>query len=474
MEGTWVKKGRLWRAWYKGRLIQRSCRQLRKDGFAILSETKEGSYLAFNRYYRDRVKEIDAEEAGNFHQFTQPQQAVLAAGGYTPEAWQQVMQRARERGLQQAQLEWLDYLFKDLVEDVFAKCLPLPEGVQKHLPPERVKRMQEAAKLWCEDTPLEPEKSVGANVEEWLQAKAREVGMGNRSVARTANDRNAIRHFVGFVGESTPTASVDETTVDQFYTHVSGRVKLPGLEEGRWSRTYVHEVWSVAKQFLRWAARRHLLRLPLNLDERKKWKKAKKVTTWTPEEFQKAVAGSTGKLKLAILLMANCGMYAADVARIGPEWVDWFAGTLTWRREKTGDVATVPTVTYKLWPTTLELLKTHRNTGPTHPELLLVNRAGLPYVTSVLLPSGRQKHRDGFKSHWVHVRKKLGINQPLKGLRKLGLSLLEGSEYARFTSHFLGHSSKTMAEAHYIDKTKGFQRVFEEAVSWIGRHLGQV
>ena len=38
----------------------------------------------------------------------------------------------------------------------------------------------------------------------------------------------------------------------------------------------------------------------------------------------------------------------------------------------------------------------------------------------------------------------------------------------------MGHSSKTMAEAHYIDKTKGFQAVFEEAVTWLGPQLGQV
>jgi integrase len=471
MMGTWVKAGRLWRAWHKGKLIQRSCKQLRKDGYVLMSETKEGSYLAFNAYYHKRVGEIDEGEARKLVPISHVEKVVLAAHDTPAEIWPEVIEMFREVGVDPAKaFAWLHQVF---TEQTFVEGQPLPDGIQKHLPADDARRLHESVRLWHGAAPAETEKTIGAHVEAWLAVKAREVAMKNMTPERAANDRNAIRHFVEFIGPDTTTEDIDETTVDQFYRHVTQRARLPGFESG-WSRAYVREVYSVFRQFVRWAGRRHYCRVPSNLDEKKKWKTAKRVTTWEVAEFKRAVEATSGKLRLGLLLMANCGMYAKDVARIRKDQVDWLEGTITWKRGKTEDVVNVPTVTHKLWPTTFALLKKHVNQTKNHPELVVVNRFGQPYVTTELLPNGRLKKRDGFKSHWVHVRKKLGIARPLLQLRKLGPSLLKGSPYASFVGYFLEHSAKNMADAHYIDKQRGFQVAFDEAVTWLGRQLGQV
>ena len=64
---------------------------------------------------------------------------------------------------------------------------------------------------------------------------------------------------------------------------------------------------------------------------------------------------------------------------------------------------------------------------------------------------------------------------PLKELRKLGATYLGGHpDYHRFREYFLGHSPRSQAERHYDAKSSEFKALFDEAVLWLGRELGQV
>ena len=66
-------------------------------------------------------------------------------------------------------------------------------------------------------------------------------------------------------------------------------------------------------------------------------------------------------------------MTQVDISTLKPESVDWNAGTLTRKRGKTAHFERVPTVPYKLWDITLQLLKKLRSDDPNH---LLVSSNG--------------------------------------------------------------------------------------------------
>jgi hypothetical protein len=56
-------------------------------------------------------------------------------------------------------------------------------------------------------------------------------------------------------------------------------------------------------------------------------------------------------------------------------------------------------------------------------------------------------------------------------VKKLSASLLERHPvYGRLKDHFLGHSARTMADRHYAVRD---QNLFDEAVTWLGKQLGQ-
>jgi hypothetical protein len=148
--------------------------------------------------------------------------------------------------------------------------------------------------------------------------------------------------------------------------------------------------------------------------------------------------------------------------------VDWGAGTVTRKRSKTKHKSNVPTVTYLLWPVTFDLLKKYRSGT----ERVLLTRHGQPYVRNRLAADGRLVKADGFHSHFRELQKKIGLNRPLKQLRKLGASLLNSHrDYGRLKDYFLGHAPATMADRHYAAPP---QELFDEAVTWLGRQLGMV
>jgi hypothetical protein len=54
----------------------------------------------------------------------------------------------------------------------------------------------------------------------------------------------------------------------------------------------------------------------------------------------------------------------------------------------------------------------------------------------------------------------------------LGATLLgKHKDYGRFAPFFLGHSPRTVADRHYVAPS---QELFDEAVLWMGKQLGQV
>lgn len=55
-----------------------------------------------------------------------------------------------------------------------------------------------------------------------------------------------------------------------------------------------------------------------------------------------------------MLLGLNCGYRQTDIASIHPREIDWKRGEISRKRTKTVKKKRTPTVTYKLWPRTLD------------------------------------------------------------------------------------------------------------------------
>ena len=191
------------------------------------------------------------------------------------------------------------------------------------------------------------------------------------------------------------------------------------------------------------------------------------ITTWTPEEYRYVVLEAPGKLKLGLLLMANCGMTQGDISDLADTEVDWKAGRVIRQRSKTAGMEGVPTVNYLLWPLTFQLLQKYRSGT----DRVLLTDSGKPYVRTEMV-KGKMVKADGFASNFVHLKKRLDFHKSLKQLRKTAATLLDGHPvYGRFVGHFLGHSPRSIAARHYAAPS---QELFDEAVRWLGQQMGQL
>src|SRR5262249_39380036 len=146
--------------------------------------------------------------------------------------------------------------------------------------------------------------------------------------------------------------------------------------------------------------------------------------------------------------------------------VEWNEGRIIRKRHKTQDEANVPTVNYKLWPTTFDLLKQWRSGGQT----VLLTKTGRLWAFDELVerPDGSLKVRqtDSIATNFNRLREALGIDRPLSALRKTAASELDGhDEFARYAEHFLGEAPSRIANKHYVTPS---QDRFDAAVAWLG------
>lgn len=447
---TWVPSRRGWMKEYQGKKYAVSCRQLN------VPETKEASYQAANDWWRKKRAEIDGP-----------------ATQARPDPRVQVLEEIVGRPITDQE---------DLTNTLYAVIAAGLESHEKGEPfftrDQQAKILGEARLKGLEDSVQafrNPQQavdgSIGAHAKLWHDHQQAQVHAGQLTPDRCSNNQTCLAHFLTYASASAPVESIDASRLQGFYSWCLGKLsaRRSNIRHG-WSVAYARDVFSVTKSFLRWLWEQGAIDLPKNIGSKsfKFGHGVKAIKTWTVEEFKLAVTEAPGKLKLGILLMANCGMTQEDVSDLLDSEVDWTEGYITRKRSKTAAHESVPTVCYKLWPLTFNLLKRYRSGS----ERVLLTESGLPYVRKELKSNGKVSKADGFASNWVHVKKRLKLNRPLKQLRKLGATILEGHEnYGRFKVLFLGHSPKSVADKHYAAPS---QELFDRAVIWVGQQLGQV
>jgi integrase len=475
---TWEHQRRRWAKMYQGKRYTVSPSVLSKRFAVAVPETQDGSYQYANEWWKAKKTEIDAAGLPIPAPRTQlPLEDVAAAAlGVSPADFFNRLLAFwnRHKNEETGARSVAEQDAKEIIENVWRELgrtiienRPLPDGIDAQLPPARLHQLRDAVKAIRGESAAATDCTIKAHAGAWLAVQEKQVEAGQLTAARVNNVRMALAHFTRWLGETADVAGIDAAKLQGFYEYCLTQVAARRKDsKAGWSLPFAKEVFAVARSWLRWLTEQGTIDPPRNLARRFKFgSTAKKILTWSVDEVQHVIGEAPGKLKLALLLMVNCGMTQVDVSDLKDEEVNWKHKTITRRRSKTKDNENVPVVTYRLWPLTFKLLKKHRSGA----ERVLLTESGKPYVRSEMV-NGKLVKADGFTSNYAHLKRRLKFTKSMKLLRKTAATLLESHrEYGRLVPHFLGHSPRGVAAKHYAAPP---QELFDEALTWLGKQLG--
>jgi hypothetical protein len=346
-----------------------------------------------------------------------------------------------------------------------------------------------------------PDNTIGTLADKFLTHKAGQARKGERSGGRYANLRSYVYKFRDFAGADTDVEKFNAAaTLADYYEDVS---ELIDREE--MGTTTASDRMQIARQFVRWLWERSAIEdLPRNLDSKDLTfsRTVGNVAPMPHAVLRRRVKAATGRMKLELLLMANCGMYQKDCADLLHTEINWQAGTITRKRSKRtkGKEKNMPTVTYYLWPSTLEQLREHAtNDGPN----ALANRNGGVSVRTEVREDGSVDRIDNAASSYGRLQNTLakdyaeeiekmkpveikarieagelelgedGKSQMrrwgMKHIRKTGATAVGNAHlYSRFAQYFLGQAPKNVADTNYVQPSA---EQFSECLKWLGKEL---
>ena len=312
------------------------------------------------------------------------------------------------------------------------------------------------------------DESIGKHADDYIAGKDAASMAGKLSRSRVYKVRLQLHDFANWIGRSTSVAEISGKTLMDYY----GKI-LKKVEQNEWSLHTADDRMGIVKSFVRWLWQIEAIdSLPRVLDSKSKalaiGKSPDRIIVYTNQEIQTLLENASPRTRLYLLLVLNCGMTQKDISDLHVSELDWNAGVITRKRSKTRNRGTVPTVGYRLWPQTLQLLKKERARNST--ARVLLNGNGHPLWEDDLRDDGTYTKNDNIKSAFDRLRNKTGITKPLKALRKTSATRLRAnSKYASVRDLFLGHAPSSIADRHYADAP---QRLLDEAIEWLGVQYG--
>ena len=286
--------------------------------------------------------------------------------------------------------------------------------------------------------------ALGVWVAQYLTKQQQRVDAGDLSAGRFVCEKAALQHFRDWAGAQMDVTTISGPTLFRFHAH-----QLALIASNQCAPSYARDRMTSVRTFIRWLwGQDMIVSLPKNIDSNE-LKIARRTTA--PETFSLAevtvlLRESSGPTRLYILLGLNCGMTQKDISDLLQVDVSWKNGTITRKRSKTHKHVGVPTVTYRLWPETLELLRQFRSES----EVVLLNRNGKRLVEEHLTEAGSYRKTDNIKNAYERVLHKVSFSKPFKLLRKTSATLINADARSRGLDQlFLGHAPATIAEKHY-------------------------
>ncbi|MEO9931532.1 tyrosine-type recombinase/integrase [Rhodopirellula bahusiensis] len=278
------------------------------------------------------------------------------------------------------------------------------------------------------------------------------------SPRRAANVKREVDRFLDWLpAESSLEDAMKSGTLDSFLVHIKAQPVAPKTQSDRVAGV---------KQFALWLYHReHIAEIPRLIASRKFSIEVgdSEISIFEDSEVEAILKAAKDRPRLYILLGLNCGFTQIDIADLKRSEVDFENGTIQRKRSKTKHHKTVPTVTYKLWPETLLLLREHATDVE---KLVLLNVNGKPLV-GVQTDGVKVNRTDAVAKSMQRLRKSMKRSQPIafKTFRKTAASKLgSNDDFARWADYFLGHAPSTTAEKAYVRPN---QERFDAAIAWL-------
>jgi integrase len=304
---------------------------------------------------------------------------------------------------------------------------------------------------------------VRDQIKDFLGGKEAEVHAGEIKPATLESLRHCLAPFEAWFGNK-PLTHVSEATLDGYRRHL-----LDLIAKKKITRKTAADRMNALKQFLRnrWRLRR--VDLPRNMDKVGITVGHKEPKPYGLSEVKTILAATSAqpRLRLWTLLCLNCGMTQIDIANLKQSEIH--DDRIIRKRTKEENEAGTPTIEYKLWGETWELLRTYRSKDKVR---ALLSQRGTPLYQETI-KGGKVIKVDAIRLAWRRFRKKNFEGQDgitLKKLRKTGASLLaKHKHFAACRFLYLGHAPSSIADQHY---TPPPQATFDEAIDWLGQQLG--
>jgi integrase len=230
---------------------------------------------------------------------------------------------------------------------------------------------------------------------------------------------------------------------------------------------------TTVKSFVRWLWRTEAVaELPRIMDagcrELEIGKSRKPIEVFTKGQIASLLKAASRRTRLYILLTLNTAMTQKDIADLDFDEVVWNAGRVIRKRSKTRKFETAPTVSYKLWPETMELLEAEKHgSGKGR---VLRNRNGTPLWSESWSEGGKYHKIDNVRSSFDRLRTTLKLDKSFKCLKKTAATELAASkEYRSVRSLYLGHAPGNISDRHYAAAPN---ELLDEALGWLRTQLG--
>jgi len=343
-----------------------------------------------------------------------------------------------------------------------------PLRIQREIWTDRLESQQRKSTL-CQNT-------VGEFVQEFLRFKEGQADQEKLSLGRVYAIRLHLNHFQDWIGQDVSVTDIDGQVLRNYHSKLIDMIKQHEKKKGgsqtkstsTWTSTTARHYLVTVKSFVRWLWEIEAIpKLPRVLGSKSTTLNISATTpvavTFDDAEVQQLLTHATGRTKLYVLLMLNCGMTQKDIADLLKSEVDLNSGRIIRKRSKTDHFESVPTVNYLLWPETLSLLKQFMDHG--NSSLALLNSSGSPLWKERYGENGKYCKTDNIKNAFDRLKKDLNIDKPLKSLKKSSSTKLRDNDrFNGLEDLFLGHAPQKMSDKHY---TTPPQQLLDTAISWL-------
>lgn len=465
---TWDSEHRRWtKKTPDGKHYSVSCRQLSKLTGDDVPGTKEGSYQAANRWWESKLAELETQATAHPHasdivEYRRRRDYCRSRGDNKgAEHWEGLAAALEDHPAPNRLVPTTENLAYHRMEVARVK---IEAGVSEP------KEWDSQTAVWAERlsddlNPVAPDDlTIGYQVDRYLDLERTRVDANQLSASEYDLIRLCLTHFRDWIGPQIPVGQIIADKWEAYWSLLTG---------SKISIEYKKKRFRHARAFVEWLTSKGKIPALPNLHSRRYrfGGGVKSVPTMTVDEVKRLIAEAPGQLKLHLLLMLNCGMTQTDISDLQKDEVDWEEGRIIRKRSKTRDQsADVPTVSYKLWPATLALLKTYRQSEGNH---VLLTESGREWVRDSITAKGTRSKVDAIKSNYVHLARRLDFKKSMKLLRKTSATFLR--DFPEFSPplvrHFLGHTPKDVDEINYAP-TSAAQ--FDRALTWLGVQFGFV